>query len=116
MLTGDYSYRNGNWDPEKSFCVQGANQSAVLTKAIDGMASVHTNNDGYFIVSGYMIGQNNFFYYYQFNGEAVIFDDTQSVSEIESEVEGKSYDILGRPVSDDYKGIVIRGGKKYMVR
>lgn len=114
-LQGNYAPKNNNFNAEASFCINGG-ASAVLTKAIDGLASIYANGGDKYLVSGYLIGQDNKFYYFEFNGDAVIIDNTQSISEIESGVAGRSYDLLGRPVSDDYKGIVIRDGKKYMVR
>ena len=117
QLQGNYSQKDNNLNAGASFCIQGGSSSS-LTKGIDGFASIYASdedNDKY-LVSGYLIGQDNNFYYFEFKGNAIFVDNTQSVSEIKSGVEGKSYDILGRPVSDDYKGIVIRNGKKYMVR
>lgn len=114
-LQGNYAPKNNNLNADASFCVNGG-ASAVLTKAIDGLASIYAYGGDKYFVSGYLIGRDNKFYYFEFIGDAIIIDNTQSISEIESGVAGKSYDILGRPVSDDYKGIVIRDGKKYMVR
>lgn len=38
-----------------------------------------------------------------------IFDDAINADE-------KAYDLLGRPVGDNYKGLVIKGGKKYILK
>ena len=43
-------------------------------------------------------------------------DDTTSVITVEEMRDARAYDLMGRPVGDDYRGIYIKGGKKYIRR
>ena len=43
-------------------------------------------------------------------------DEAMAISELASDEEedGVAYNLAGQPVGDDYKGIVIKNGKKYI--
>ena len=46
----------------------------------------------------------------------VMDDVTTSVDAVDAAQQGQMYDLLGRPVDENYKGVVVIKGQKYMLK
>ena len=46
----------------------------------------------------------------------VMDDVTTSVDAVDIALQGKMYDLLGRPVDENYKGVVVTKGQKFMLK
>lgn len=114
QISGLYMSSKGNLYPETSFCTYGA-LPTDFSMGVDGVLEIYSYAGQYY-VSGYLICKNNNFYYFQYIGAIDFGGDTQAVEQTGSPVlGGQSFDLLGRPVGDEYKGIIIRDGKKFLI-
>lgn len=97
------------------------------TWAEDGTVTISKSGDIY-TITGTVICDNNNTYHISFTGEMPIYTDDEyygdggedtAVEEIKVESESAdsaAYDLNGRKVSPNYRGIVIRAGKKILVK
>lgn len=117
-LTGFYSFDEGNLG-EYTYYMVGETEEDIIW-ALDGEATISRTGDTY-TISATVIGEDWNFYSISFTGKMPIYDDSESnaVKDIVSEgtaMEAQAYDIQGRPVGKSYRGIVIRNGKKELIK
>ena len=88
----------------------------------EGQAAI-TKSGEIYTISGYLTGDDTNTYNFTFTGEVNHYTDTEYYEQ--EGIEGvypplnpmaPMYDLLGRPVDKDYRGIVIQDGYKYLVR
>lgn len=88
----------------------------------EGQAAI-TKSGEIYTISGYLTGDDTNTYNFTFTGEVNHYTDTEYYEQ--EGIEGvypplnpkaPMYDLLGRPVDKDYRGIVIQNGYKYLVR
>lgn len=88
----------------------------------DGAVAISKTGDVY-TVAGYLDCDDNNTYNFSFTGEMPFYTDTEYYGEQEGiekipalDTQAEMYDILGRRVGKDYKGIVIQNNNKYLLR
>jgi hypothetical protein len=114
----------GTHDPgEYSFYQFGANEDDY-TMNVDGAVAI-TQEGNVYTISGYLTGDDNNIYNFTFTGEMEFYTDEEYYSGGDEAIEAiyppldrmaPMYDLLGRPIDKDYRGIVIQNGNKYLVR
>ena len=115
QLSGTYAHQYGNLNPSKSFCRFSSlpNDFSVGVEGLLSLAQIPFSDK--FILSGYLICRNNNFYYFQYNGEVPVITPEQGIEQtLSPSFAGKMFDLMGREVCEEYRGIVIRDGKKYI--
>ena len=93
-----------------------------FTWMVEGQAAI-TKAENIYTISGYITGDNTNTYNFTFTGELNHYTDTEYYEQEGIEViyppldkMAPMYDLLGRPIDKDYRGIVIQNGNKYLVR
>lgn len=90
----------------------------------EGAVAITKEGNSY-TISGYVTCDDKNTYNFTFTGEMPFYTDTEYYSEEEEEAienipalnnNAAMYDILGRPVGRNYKGVVIQNGNKYLLR
>lgn len=94
---------------------------------VDGGSVTITKSGNVYTISGKLLGENGDTYNISYTGEMPIFTDeeyygdgdTDGVDGVIEEVRPDSeemFDLMGRRVSEDYRGLYIKGGRKYIGR
>lgn len=125
-ITGTYSYSNGTLG-DYTYYVYGSSDNDI-TWAEGGSATITKSGDIY-TVSASILCDNGVTYNVVFSGQIPFYTDDEYYDEdipgtIENISSGNNagdssqpiYNMMGREVNSNYKGIVIRGGKKYLNR
>lgn len=114
QLGGTYSVQSGNLNPQASFC-KFSSRPSDISLGMNGYLSVYSYGGNRYFVSGYLICQNNNMYYFEYIGEAQIVDHSEGIETVApAAAPGQTYDLLGRPVDANYRGLIIRNGKKLL--
>ena len=117
-LTGSYSTEDENLG-DYTFYITGEGVENILW-GLFGEANITRDGDTYSITAS-ILCEDYDLYTISFTGMMPIYDDSEdsTVKDIvveETEVESPAYDLQGRPVGKSYRGIVIRGGKKELIK
>ena len=122
-LTGTYNLEDGSLG-EYTWYSYGESEFDRVWVYSDG-AVVVSKNDKTYSISGYITCDDNNTYNFTFSGEMPFYIDTEYYKEDTAAIEAvypplnpkaAMYDVLGRRVNKDYRGIVIQDGKKFIVR
>lgn len=121
-LAGIYTFGDGNLG-EDTYYVYGYNEGDIIFAKDADM--IITESDGIYSIIGVLYDENINVYNVRFSGKMNFYTDDEyyggnnvlmEIVSDESDADAPAYDLQGRSVGKDYRGIYIRNGKKYIGR